>query len=144
MSSISSYMTQGHRACDEQFIQAEQAVANQNWDAALTLMSQFIDALEQHLQQEELVLFPRFEQATGMTQGPTQVMRAEHIQMRALGQNLLAAIQQKAQAEALGGCETLMVLMQQHNMKEEQILYPMSDRMLANAAEVLSEIQAQA
>lgn len=144
MSIISSYMTNGHRQCDDRFIQAEQAIANQDWPSANTLLTDFIDELEHHLQQEEQVLFPRFEQATGMTQGPTQVMRAEHTQMRSLCKNLLTAVNNQAKADALGGCETLMLLMQQHNMKEEQILYPMSDRMLANAAEVLIEIQAQA
>jgi hemerythrin-like domain-containing protein len=37
-----------------------------------------------HFGVEESVLFPRFEQSTGMYRGPTQVMRGEHVQMRQL------------------------------------------------------------
>lgn len=144
MSTIANYMTNRHRECDELFIQAEQAIAAQDWPKASNALTHFVTDLEQHLQQEEQVLFPRFEQATGMTQGPTQVMRAEHIQMRSVCQKLQISVKNQAKAEALGDCETLMVLMQQHNMKEEQILYPMTDRMLTGVAEVLADIQAQA
>ncbi|TRZ68118.1 MAG: hemerythrin domain-containing protein, partial [Rhodocyclaceae bacterium] len=35
--------------------------------------------------------------------------------------------------------ETLLILMQQHNMKEENILYPMCDQALAAQVEQLSE-----
>ena len=35
-----------------------------------------------HFEMEEAVLFPAFEEATGMTQGPTMVMHAEHVQMK--------------------------------------------------------------
>jgi len=33
-----------------------------------------------------------------------------------------------------GHAETLHILMQQHNMKEEQVLYPMTDRLLGGQA----------
>ena len=36
--------------------------------------------------------------------------------------------------EFLGQAETLLILMQQHNIKEEQMLYPMCDRALGSAA----------
>jgi iron-sulfur cluster repair protein YtfE (RIC family) len=36
-----------------------------------------------------------------------------------------------------GAAETLLILMQQHNMKEENILYPMCDQALAGQAESL-------
>ena len=41
----------------------------------------------------------------------------------------------------LGQAETLLILMQQHNMKEEQMLYPMSDRALGNGAAVIQAMQ---
>ena len=36
----------------------------------------------QHFCAEEQVLFPAFEEQTGMLTGPTQVMRSEHMQLR--------------------------------------------------------------
>ena len=52
----------------------------------------------------------------------------EHGQMRELTQSLLKAITEKDQDGFLGDAETLLILMQQHNMKEETMLYPMIDR----------------
>lgn len=142
MSDIAGYMTGIHRECDELFVQAEQAIANGQWVEAGKQLAAFVQDLEHHLQQEENVLFPRFEQATGMTQGPTEMMRMEHSQMRALCQELEQAVTNENKLQGLGVCETLMILMQQHNMKEEQVLYPMTDRTLADSDAVVSELRA--
>ncbi len=70
------------------------------------------------------MLFPAFEQATGMTMGPTRVMRMEHEQMRGLlSQMAMAATDIDALVEH---GDTLLMLTQQHNMKEEGMLYPMA------------------
>ena len=50
--------------------------------------------------------------------------------MQAMGQ----AIAKRDMDAYLGLSETLLMLMRQHNMKEEQILYPMSDQALADTA----------
>jgi len=79
---------------------------------------------------EEEVLFPAFEARTGNSMGPTQVMRMEHAQMRGLLQEMASAVLAGNQNGFLGLSETLNMLMQQHNLKEENMLYPMSDRVL--------------
>jgi len=78
----------------------------------------------------------------GSTGGPTQVMRMEHEQMRELIASLSDVVEQQDQGEFLGEAETLLVLMQQHNMKEEQILYPMIDRVAGeNATSLIGEME---
>jgi len=141
MDTIPSYMTARHRHCDESFIAAESAASANNWDEAALQWNIFATDLEHHLQQEETVLFPAFEQATGMTAGPTQVMRAEHSQMRQLAGEMSEQVTAKNKDQFLGLSETLMILMQQHNMKEEQMLYPMTQAHLPDASATLSEIQ---
>jgi len=84
---------------------------------------------------EEEALFPAFEARTGMTQGPTQMMRMEHVQMRELLDQMTDAVQRQNSDAFLGDCETLLIIMQQHNMKEEQMLYLMADQVLAGEAE---------
>ncbi len=121
MSSIPEYMTAKHRECDDYFTEAEAAVAKEDWPLALEKWQLFANELAEHLGQEEETLFPQFEEATGMTAGPTQVMRMEHQQMRALVQDLDNALAAKEKDEYLGLSETLMVMMQQHNMKEEMM-----------------------
>ncbi len=141
MSSIKEFMTQDHRDCDEIFAQMEEAVAN-NQDEALKKFEEFSDALTNHFKMEEMVLFPEFEQKTGMTQGPTRVMVMEHEQMRELLSKMSKAIESKDNDSFFGLSETLMILMQQHNMKEEQMLYTMAQQHLsADAEHIISRMR---
>jgi hemerythrin-like domain-containing protein len=64
-------------------------------------------------------------------------MRAEHEQMRLLMQEMESAVASHDGSIFLGMSETLNMLMQQHNLKEENTLYPMSDRALAAERETL-------
>ncbi|UZE96868.1 hemerythrin domain-containing protein [Alkalimarinus alittae] len=125
MSSISELMTDDHRSCDEIYANAEEAIAAGKFDSGLALWMEFSNRVEQHFTLEEQTLFPGFEEATGMRAGPTMVMRGEHLQMREMLKSITAAIEGKDADDALGQCESLMIFMQQHNMKEEQVLYPM-------------------
>lgn len=127
MSSISELMTNDHRSCDEIYADAEEAIGQGDFTAAAASWGEFCRRVEQHFTLEEQTLFPGFESATGMQAGPTMVMRGEHIQMREMFKSIAAAIEHQEADEALGQCESLMIFMQQHNMKEEQILYPMLD-----------------
>lgn len=142
MTSIPEFMTTKHRECDDIFTDAEAAVAKGNWPLALEKWQSFALELTKHFSQEEDTLFPKFEQATGMTAGPTQVMRMEHQQMRALVQDLDNALAAQDKDEYLGLSETLMVMMQQHNMKEEMMLYPMLDQNVVDGEQIIAQFQA--
>ncbi|QDX81059.1 hemerythrin [Denitratisoma sp. DHT3] len=129
--SLTEPLRNHHRHCDELFAEAEEAASSNDWPRCERAFEGFRSELENHFSTEEQTLFPAFESATGMTSGPTQVMRQEHGQMRALVEQMAAALQSR-QAEPFGGaCETLLILMQQHNFKEENILYSMCDQRLA-------------
>ena len=121
------FFTRDHRACDDLWAAVEAAAeGGEGVEAAFTA---FDAAMRRHMDMEELVLFPAFEKATGMTMGPTRVMRAEHDQMRGL-------LSQMAGAETdamLDHGDTLLMLIQQHNVKEEGMLYPMCDARLGGA-----------
>lgn len=127
---ISSYMKEQHRECDTLFAKAEEAIAAKNWEDANTDFLAFANDTLRHFKSEEEALFPAFEEATGMTEGPTQVMRYEHEQVRGLIGNMAEAIENEDRDTALSLCESIMILLQQHNMKEEQMLYAMCDRQL--------------
>lgn len=127
MTQITALMTDDHRSCDEAFARAETAASKGKWDEAGTALDAFATALEAHFDAEESFLFPRFEAATGMTEGPTKVMRGEHAEMRSAVARMRDALASKDRDDYAGEAETLLILMQQHNMKEENILYPMCD-----------------
>jgi DUF438 domain-containing protein len=68
-----------------------------------------------------------------MTSGPTEVMRGEHRQMRDLLGQMSSGLADRDGDTFSGAAETLLILMQQHNMKEENILYPMCDNALGGS-----------
>lgn len=137
MQTISSYLTSDHRRCDNHFAAAEAYTAEQDWAAATTCFEQFLSAMTRHFEIEEQVLFPAFEQRTGSVMGPTRMMRMEHEQMRELFERMADAIAARNADEYAGLSETLLIMLQQHNFKEEQVLYPMSDQALGTHAPAL-------
>jgi len=127
---ISQFMTQEHRDCDTEFAAAEQAAADGNWTGAEEKFMIFANDTLRHFKREEEELFPAFEAQTGSNEGPTQVMRYEHEQVKGLIGKLAEAVESKDKDSYLSLCESMMILLQQHNMKEEQMLYAMCDRVL--------------
>jgi len=136
---LASFFTADHHQCDGYWADVETAIESGQDDAVEDTWKIFHDAMERHLKMEESVLFPAFEEATGMTQGPTAMMRMEHDQMRsvmaAMGERVAAFDHPKV--ESLG--DTLMMLIQQHNMKEQGMLYRMAEQVLSHRWEELSE-----
>jgi iron-sulfur cluster repair protein YtfE (RIC family) len=128
---ISDYIKPEHRACDDIFATAEKAVMDGDFEKAQTEFTNFSDETLRHFHKEESVLFPTFEETTGMREGPTQMMRHEHEQMRGLISRMQGALDKQDKDEYLSIAESMMILLQQHNMKEEQMLYAMCDRAIA-------------
>ena len=141
MPTISDYLSADHQRCDTLFASAEAAAAEQQPEAASKAYAEFQEAMLHHLDMEESILFPAFEQATGSNMGPTRIMRMEHAQMRELFGQMQDALAAHDTDTFAGLAETLLILMQQHNLKEEQILYPMTDRALSEPAAVLQQMR---
>lgn len=139
MSSIKEYLTNDHRRCDDVFAQMEEKAHN-SLEEAKELTQEFVADMERHFQMEERVMFLEFEAKTGMTMGPTEMMRQEHAQMRNLMKQLLEAIDNGDKDKFFGLSETLMILLQQHNMKEEQMLYTMAQQHLSAEADRIVEM----
>ena len=141
MATIITIMAADHRRCDEIFSEAENLVSTKDWGEGGKAFAAFRDATLNHFAMEEERLFPTFEQHIGHAMGPVQIMRMEHNQMRQLLSEMEQAVADRDATRYLGLSETLMMIIQQHNMKEEQMLYPMMDRTLGEAgAEIAQEI----
>ncbi|NMM27117.1 MAG: hemerythrin domain-containing protein [Glaciimonas sp.] len=132
MKTISEYLSTDHKRCDQLFATAEHSVDQGNWKQAKAAFQHFSESQLHHLTMEETILFPAFENATGNTHGPTSVMCAEHKQMLGIMQQMDDAIAEQHASNFFGCAETLNILLQQHNMKEESMLYPMTDRALSS------------
>ena len=145
MQLISDYMNKDHKHCDEAFARAEDMAAAGDWTGLARDGGTFLHEMEHHIELEETLLFPAFEEKTGMASGPTETMRTEHEQMRGMFAQMRAAIEAKDAEQYLGGAETLLILLQQHNMKEESMMYPMLDQALGeDARSLLTQLESLA
>lgn len=118
-----AFFSGDHQHCDELWAAVEAAAEGGDEAAAKAAFGIFAQAMRRHMDMEEQVLFPAFEKQTGMTMGPTRVMRLEHDQMR----GLLGQMEGAPASALLDHGDTLLMLIQQHNVKEEGVLYPMCD-----------------
>ena len=142
MESIRDLMSADHRQCDDCFVAVERSVARSAWSDADAEFDRLHDAMRHHFDAEEAILFPAFEARTGMSMGPTRVMRSEHEQMRELLAAAQKALDERDADDYSGTAETLLIMMQQHNMKEENVLYPMCDQQLAaQLATLLAQLE---
>ena len=139
MTSISAFLSPDHQRCDALFADAEAAAVQGDWEKTGATFSHFNHELRHHFTMEESVMFPAFEDRTGMSGGPTAMMRMEHTQMTELLDQMAEAVASRDSDAFLGDCETLLIIMQQHNMKEEQMLYVMADQVLADDADAIVE-----
>ena len=131
MTTLAEFMTTDHQACDDGFALAEQAAYSNDWPQANINFNNFLENMRHHFHMEEEILFPAL-LAAGGPSGPVQMMTMEHAQMSSLLDNMATAITQQDSHGYTGLSETLLIVMQQHNLKEEQILYPIAERLLNN------------
>ncbi len=134
---IEEMFAKDHQRCDDIFIQIEAAAQKGDMELAKKYNDEFAVGMHHHFKMEEEGFFPAFEAATGMTQGPTMVMRMEHQQMRGLMTQMQEAVDKGDAAAISSTTSTLMVVMRQHNIKEEQMLYRMGGMHLSSEADSL-------
>jgi iron-sulfur cluster repair protein YtfE (RIC family) len=90
----------------------------------------FKSELERHIIWEEDILFPVFERKTSNKDaGPTSVMRMEHIQIKDHLQKIQRKLRAKKIQDPCGEEVALFKLLESHNQKEENILYPGIDNL---------------
>lgn len=123
---ITAYFEADHDRLDSLF-QHFREKKRENLQAAKPYFREFIKGLRRHIVWEEEVLFPFFEKSSGITAGPTEVMRYEHRLIGAVLDRLHEKVRQ-GNADADGEEAELISILKPHNDKEENILYPAIDR----------------
>jgi iron-sulfur cluster repair protein YtfE (RIC family) len=124
-----AYLSWDHDRLDALLHSASNWAESGEWTHARRAYAEFDRGLDRHIRLEEEILFPLFEDRTGAA-GPTTVMREEHELIRGVLDVLRDAVE-RGDARAFGaGLAALGSLLPPHNDKEEQILYPTTDRVL--------------
>lgn len=137
-STIKGILAADHRRCDDLYSELESAAGTGSLTEVRKLWPDFARAMERHLRIEEEILFPAFEEVTGAHgHGPTHVMRSEHERMRKRMAVMAARIDAGDAQGFIDEGDTLLMLIQQHNVKEENMLYPMADQVLRGRVETL-------
>jgi hemerythrin-like domain-containing protein len=130
-STVTSYLTADHRRLDKTLDEAVRLAQASDRAAAPEQFRLFQLGLDRHIEIEERLFFPAFEQRSGMTTGPTMVMRSEHAEIRQGVERIGAHLSAGDLAAALATMTQLAALLGRHDAKEERVLYPMSDRLVA-------------
>ena len=129
---ITTFYEKDHDCLDELF-KTFQSSKRSDFAKAKEAFKQFKVGLQRHIVWEEELLFPIWEEKTGMVEdGPTPMMRHEHSQIK----QLLDAIHQKVEGQNLDTDQdeqALVQLLGSHNRKEERALYPAIDNVISPA-----------
>lgn len=108
------------------------------WEDFWGHLAYFGKDLEAHLKLEETYLFPRL-QPHLPPQGPIQVMLMEHEKLRALLKSMTAMAHEASppasKIKPLG--EEFIILLLNHIMKEDRVLFPMAESLLNFAEEAV-------
>lgn len=142
---ITDYFETDHMRLDGIYNRFYEAFKEQHWEAAAHDFREFSLGLKRHIKIEEEILFPVFEEKTGMHDaGPTFVMKSDHKEIKELLDKILASTDAKNETEVSKSSYLLTSILSEHNMKEEHILYPESDSFLTEAerAQVVKKAQA--
>lgn len=127
---IAAFYEEDHDRLDELF-KIFQTSKRSDFTKAKEAFKEFKVGLQRHIVWEEELLFPMWEEKTGMIEdGPTPMMRHEHSQIK----QLLGAIHQKIEGQNLDTDQdeqALLTLLSAHNRKEERALYPAIDNVIA-------------
>ncbi|MBI5599353.1 MAG: DUF2249 domain-containing protein [Deltaproteobacteria bacterium] len=141
---LTDYMQSDHMRLDRIFNRFQEAVKEKRWDDASGDFREFSLGLRRHISAEEDILFPVFEEKTGMREsGPTFVMRMEHKDIKELLDSIRASTDGKDPSGVSDASYRIANTLADHNMKEEHILYPESDAFMSEAerAQVIKKAQ---
>ena len=139
---ISTFFKDDHDRLDA-LLQSFEVLKHQKVLKAKEAFREFKLGLERHIRWEEDLLFPLWEEKTGMSdEGPTAVVRHEHRRI----EDQLDAIDRNLAEEKMGDAQpeqALLALLGAHNMKEERVLYPAIDQVATpeERSEILRRIQ---
>ena len=135
---ITDSFSADHHRCDQLLAETERALAARDWPGTASASAALCAAMEGHFALEEAMLFPELAEVFRVAANPIEVMAAEHAQMRALFADLQQAVAERKRGDCQGLLETLHFLVQQHNYKEEGVLYPMADGALPERGAVIA------
>ncbi len=133
LDSVTAYLSDDHDRLGALLTKIMSLAERNTFAEAARLFAEFESGLDRHIRIEEELLFPVFEVRSGLSSGPTTVMRLEHREIRRSVALLGAGLARQDAPQCREARTSLETLIPEHNAKEEHILYPTTDSLLAPA-----------
>lgn len=133
MKTICEYLAAEHQRCDRLFSKVESCIVQRDWEAAGKQFLLFEDAMGRHIVMEESILFPAFMNAVSGASAPIAMLRSEHQRLKLIFERFAESLQERNLREFALHADSYVLLVRQHSMKEEEMLYPLLDRILADS-----------
>lgn len=133
MKTICEYLSQEHLRCDRLFAKVEACISQRDWEGADQQFRVFEQAMASHIVMEESILFPAFMNAVSGASAPIGMLRTEHQRLKAIFELFEDALQRRDLRDFTLHADSYVLLVRQHSMKEEEMLYPLLDRILADS-----------
>ena len=131
-----------HKSLKELFLQHQEALLDGDLARARDRLEAFECTLLHHMRDEEDLLLPVYERAGAIAGGPPVLFTGEHKRMRELlagFKQVLSSLEQKPDGRKRGILwlldrqATFKNLMEHHDLREANILYPTLDRVTSEA-----------
>jgi iron-sulfur cluster repair protein YtfE (RIC family) len=123
---VGACLERDHREIDAVLKAVESFIDKGDFTATQTAFSEFRRRLDAHIDTEEEILFPVYEQLSACD-APTHVMLGEHADIRRLMATIANRLHSPGASPPVEELGALARLLNVHNTKEERILYPESD-----------------
>ncbi len=118
---------------------------DEDWSMVHQVFQDFLSSYEMHVQLEEDVLFPMYEERPETSPEPTDSLREDHAQIFRLGKNIQDLL---ARGDWEGVPHDVSLLYQaliRHHEKEEEMFLPMaSDSLLSDKDKIIAELERRA
>lgn len=143
MNENTNWLVHDHRKYDEMLTQCEMAAEMADWKDAVRLFNEFTSDLKLHMQLEDEVLYPLFEQKEADSEDEMTELHEEHETLVRLLRDLVCVIQTKNIDHFMESLLPLHETMNEHNKHEEAVFRRLgSDSLLTHRDEIMEKLSA--
>ena len=135
MNDSSNWLIHEHREYEDLLRECQTLAGSGDWEKAAQRVNDLIAVFSRHREMEERILFPVYEEFTGIRGGPTRHLSQEHKLIERMLENLARSLERRDADEFLEASVPLGKAMALHHEKEEDFFLPMAGHVLLEKRE---------
>ena len=143
MDTTNNWLIHDHHKYDEMLTECELAADMADWKDAIQLFDKFTTELKLHMQLEDEVLYPLFEEKQSDDDDEMSILHEEHENLMRLLRDLVCVIKTKNIDHFMDSLVPLHKAMNEHNEHEEMVFERLgSDSLLTRHDEITERLSA--